>query len=69
MNDVVQVALRALVTKPDEQPKRPRRRRVHKRWPQWVLAFDTETSTDPTQRLLFGPYQMGTWDGVQFAIV
>ncbi len=69
MNDVVQVALRALVTKPDEQPKPPRRRRAHKRWPQWVLAFDTETSTDPTQRLLFGSYQIGTWDGVQLSIV
>ena len=30
-------------------------------WPETVLALDTETTTDPCQRLLFGVYRFGTW--------
>mgnify|MGYP006281429247 CR=1 FL=1 len=33
------------------------------RWPDSVLVFDTETSTDETQRLLFGAYRYLRWDG------
>jgi len=30
-------------------------------WRQSVLIFDTETTTDPTQRLTFGCYRFGEW--------
>ena len=31
------------------------------KWPNSVLVFDTETTTDPTQRLLFGSYRYYRW--------
>jgi len=30
-------------------------------WPRFVLVLDTETTTDPTQRLLFGTYRFAEW--------
>src|SRR5207247_7829274 len=30
-------------------------------WPETVLVIDTETTTDPTQRLLFGSWRFGHW--------
>ena len=32
-----------------------------RRWPRFVLIFDTETTTDTTQRLLFGSYRVCEW--------
>ena len=32
------------------------------KWPSSVLVFDTETTTGPDQRLLFGAYMWGEWD-------
>lgn len=34
-----------------------------KGWSAEVLVMDTETTTDPSQRLLFGSYQFGRWAG------
>ena len=33
---------------------------------QKILIFDTETTTDETQRFKFGFYQWGEWDGLEF---
>lgn len=43
-----------------EPPDRPRRSKPD--WPEHWLAFDTETTTDPTQALLFGSFRVGSWD-------
>jgi hypothetical protein len=53
------VAFRALVTRPN---RKQRRRFSHllrraSRWPEHALIFDAETTTDPTQSLLFGSYR------------
>jgi hypothetical protein len=32
------------------------------KWPPPVLVFDTETTIDPTQRLLFRSYRYGRWN-------
>jgi len=36
-------------------------------WPDSVLVFDTETSTDEAQRLLFGAYRYLRWNGQELA--
>jgi hypothetical protein len=41
------------------------RRQVRWAWPELVLVLDTETTTDETQRLLFGTYWLCQWDAVQ----
>jgi hypothetical protein len=41
----------------------PRRKgRPEPRWPKQVLVFDTETTTDETQRLIFGSYRADKWN-------
>ena len=41
----------------------PRRKRSHRtrknvpKWPEWVLVFDTETTTDTSQTPTFGAYR------------
>ena len=61
------IALRAF-TEPEKGADKSRRRRRSKQWPKRVLILDTETTTDPTQRLLFGSYQIGIWEGSQLRI-
>src|SRR5216684_3277407 len=46
-------------TKPTPNPKI--RRQPEPKWPNVVLLLDTETTTDPTQRLLFGSYRYCRW--------
>jgi len=41
--------------------RRKRQRKVPTGWSSHVLLVDTETTTDPTQRLLFGSYQWARW--------
>ena len=55
--DSLAISLRAFVTDPQAKPRRP------SNWKpppssQWTLVFDTETTTDPSQRLRFGTYQL-----------
>lgn len=50
------VAVRAYVPLADTPP--PKRPRPAKRPSDWVLIFDTETTTDPSQRLRFGFFQL-----------
>lgn len=40
-----------------------------RQWPRYALIFDTETTTDPSQRLLFGSFQLGKWDGTRLVKV
>ena len=35
----------------------------HRDWPDRVLLFDTETTTDKMQRFLFGSYRISRWHG------
>src|ERR1700730_12062452 len=53
------VAFRALVRRPNRRQRRKLNRALNRsaRWPEYALIFDTETSVDPTQRLLFGRYR------------
>lgn len=55
--DSVTVSLRAFVADPNGKPPR---RGNWKPPPasKWTLVFDTETTTDPSQRLRFGTYQL-----------
>jgi len=55
--DSLAISLRAFVTNPQGKPRGPRKPR---RSPasKWALVFDTETTTDPSQRLRFGSYQL-----------
>src|SRR6185312_4022401 len=41
--------------------KPTRRNGQRKAWPRLVLVFDTETTIDPTQRLLFGCWRLCSW--------
>jgi transcriptional regulator with XRE-family HTH domain len=57
VNDSLAISLRAFVTDPNAKPRRP------SDWKppgpsRWSLVFDTETTTDPSQRLRFGCYQL-----------
>jgi hypothetical protein len=53
------ISLRAFVTRAKQEPKRRKHRSA---WPsEYVLVLDTETTTDPSQRLRFGCYQF--WKG------
>jgi hypothetical protein len=65
------IAVRALTT-PVERPKRRTRKRpdpAQATWPEYDLVLDTETTTDRTQRLLFGSYRIGRWRGSDLQIV
>jgi hypothetical protein len=53
------ISLRAFVTRAKQEPKR--RQRTSAGPSEYVLVFDTETTTDPSQRLRFGCYQF--WKG------
>jgi len=57
------ISLRAFVTTTPEQRKKKqgRRQRQSAGPSEYVLVFDTETETDPSQRLRFGCYQF--WKG------
>src|SRR5688572_5312145 len=65
--DNLRLMLRAhIVQVPDEEdsPNKSRTARERPQWPGWpatVLAFDFETTVDPTQRLLFGSYLFAKW--------
>jgi DNA polymerase family B len=55
--DSVAISLRAFVTDPNGKPA------LRSNWKpppasKWTLVFDTETTTDPSQRLRFGCYQL-----------
>jgi len=60
----------AIILRVYVKPKRATRKRRRgrsrpkpsgRRWPAAALVFDTETSIDPTQRLLFGSYHYARW--------
>lgn len=59
------VATRAWMQRDDVTPDRksgnPARARHVETWRSSVLIFDTETTTDSTQRLTFGWYRVGEW--------
>ncbi len=65
------IAVRAFTERArgNHAPPRATRRRKEteapsrERWPTAVLLFDTETTTDSTQRLLFGSYRYCRWNG------
>jgi hypothetical protein len=54
------ISIRAFAQGPSQGKKRPPKRGAQRHVPQqsrWTLIFDTETTTDPGQRLRFGTYQ------------
>jgi hypothetical protein len=55
-SDYLPVAVRAYV--PLAIIERPRKQRPIPTPSEWVLVFDTETTTDPAQRLRFGSFQL-----------
>lgn len=55
--DSLAISLRAFVTDPQAKPPRPSNWQPP-RPSQWLLVFDTETTTDPSQRLRLGSYQL-----------
>src|SRR5438477_11497336 len=57
---VLPVAYRAFVQRVPPQVASERGRQVLG-WPENVLVLDTETTTDPTQRLQFGSWRFGHW--------
>ena len=55
------IAVRAYVCKADQKPKLPIKKTGRRKRPvpsEWVLVFDTETTTDAAQKLRFGTYQV-----------
>jgi hypothetical protein len=54
--DHLPIAVRAYV--PLAKADRPRRSRLSPEPSDWVLVFDTETTTDPSQHLRFGAFQL-----------
>ncbi len=56
----IRVALRAYTERLD-QPHRAGSTRQWKGWPENVLVFDTETTTDEIQKLTFGSYRHCVW--------
>jgi len=59
--DILPVAYRAFVQRVPPKVSKAKGRQALG-WPESVLVFDTETTTDPTQRLLFGSYRFGHWN-------
>jgi hypothetical protein len=55
------VAIRALILPTGKELKGKKAPPPGGGWPETVLVLDTETSTDPSQRLLFGGYRFGVW--------
>ena len=56
---VLRVALRAWIARQQRQRGNPAYTPPHLPWPEMALIFDAETTTDPTQRLLFGSWRLG----------
>lgn len=54
------IALRAYALPKKQKPASRAARKIES-WPESVLLLDTETSTDPSQRLLFGTYRYARW--------
>jgi len=55
------IAVRAYVSKVDQKPQSPIKKTSNRKRPvpsEWVLVFDTETSTNAAQKLRFGTYQV-----------
>ena len=59
-HSVLPVALRAWIVRESERSKTPYRPRVLG-WPEQALVLDMETTTDPSQRLLFGSWRLGNF--------
>src|SRR5438552_3173425 len=58
--DTLPVMYRAYVQRvPPATPMAKKRQALG--WPETVLVVDTETTTDPTQRLLYGSWRFGHW--------
>src|SRR5438034_9325468 len=58
--DTLPVMYRAYVQRvPPATPMAKKRQALG--WPETVLVLDTETTTDPTQRLLYGSWRFGHW--------
>lgn len=55
---------RAIAVRAYVPPRRPYERRPPTGEPELVLVFDTETTIDATQRLLFGSYRLHRADGM-----
>src|SRR5690242_3221697 len=49
--------------------RRTKERQKPPTWPRSVLVFDTETTIDAAQALLFGSYQFRRWRGGHFDCV
>jgi hypothetical protein len=61
--DDLMIAVRAYV--PLAESESPRRSRPQPQPSDWVLIFDTETTTDPSQRLRFGSFQLRYGDRLE----
>lgn len=56
--DYLRVAMRALIARTGRAQREPHEHADRDpRWPRYALIFDTETTTDATQALLFGSYR------------
>lgn len=61
-DDRIEVAVRCMTRRAGRPSKdRPGDRSPPVGWPEYVLVLDTETTVDPTQRLLFGAYRLCRW--------
>jgi hypothetical protein len=54
----VPIAIRAYSEIHDREPLGAKAQKTHSEAPRWTLVFDCESTTDPTQRLRFGFYQV-----------
>jgi len=61
--DALPIAVRAYVPAPRSAKSKRKPRRNRDTPSEWALAFDTETTTDATQALRFGAYQV--WQGAK----
>jgi len=57
VTDSLAILLRAYVADPQAKPRGPSSWKPE-RSSKFILIFDTETTTDPSQRLRFGSYQL-----------
>ena len=57
----VRIELAEQAAKDGKAPPPKRSQRAERRWPQHVLVFDTETTTDASQALIFGSYRVSRW--------
>ena len=67
-SDLLAIAVRAHAVPEANRRRRSKRKTSRSRkirqadWPDSVLVFDTETTTDHTQALVFGSYRYYRWD-------